>query len=597
MAAEVQSLQPLKLAAGPEAITADQRYWKGFRSQQLVPSPHSNPITHISFPPSPTDPLVTPPSDTFAVTSGSRVQIFSSKTRKLLKTITRFGYDDIAHSGEIRRDGRVLVAGGDSGAIQAFDTGSRAILKTWKEHKQPVWVTRWNPNDLTSIMSCSDDKTVRLWDLPSESSMTTFSGHQDYVRSGAFMPGQSSNLIVSGSYDQTVRLWDSRAPKRAVMTFKHAAAIESVLPMPSGTQVLASADNQISVLDLVAGKPLHLIKNHQKTVTSLCLANNGTRLVSGGLDGHVKVFETSAWNVVAGFKYPSPVLSLSVVGAGASREDRHLAVGMQSGLLSVRTRLSGEQKAAAREKEKEMQALVAGTIEEYDRKKAKKLRQGDKKALRGRDFTGEGADIVIDGNARGNIRNQSKWESALRNGKYALAVDMVLGATKFYNPNMLTLLTALRHRSAMRTAFKGRDETSLQPILRWVIKYIGHPRYIKLTSDVAMLLLDLYSEQAMDSPEIDDLLNQLHRKVRHCSELAQAAYSTQDLRPKASAEQHLAMHSQGSLRLQTTLRDEEHVDVGETPTRLKQAVSDEREVTQETEVLALWKLQKAWSLV
>ena len=193
-----------------------------------------------------------------------------------------------------------------------------------------------------------------------------------------------------------------------------------------------------------------------------------------------------------------------------------------------------------------MQALVAGTIEEYDRKKAKKLRQGDKKALRGRDFTGEGADIVIDGNARGNIRNQSKWESALRNGKYALAVDMVLGATvslaianaacigtnstqKFYNPNMLTLLTALRHRSAMRTAFKGRDETSLQPILRWVIKYIGHPRYIKLTSDVAMLLLDLYSEQTMDSPEIDDLLNQLHRKVRHCSELAQAAYSTQGM--------------------------------------------------------------------
>ncbi|KAG9711974.1 hypothetical protein KCU59_g21375, partial [Aureobasidium melanogenum] len=77
MAAEVQSLQPLKLAAGPEAITADQRYWKGFRSQQLVPSPHSNPITHISFPPLPTNPLVTPPSDTFAVTSGSRIQIFS----------------------------------------------------------------------------------------------------------------------------------------------------------------------------------------------------------------------------------------------------------------------------------------------------------------------------------------------------------------------------------------------------------------------------------------------------------------------------------------------------------------------------------------
>ena len=529
MAAEVQSLQPLKLATGPTPLTADQRYWRGFKNQQLVPSPSSNPITHISFPGLPSNPLATPPSDTFAVSSGSRVQIFSTKTRKLLKTITRFGYDDIAHSGEIRRDGRVLIAGGDSGAIQAFDTGSRAILKTWKEHKQPVWVTKWSPVELTAVMSCSDDRTVRLWDLPSDSSTTTFTGHQDYVRSGGFMPGQNSNLLYSGSYDQTVRLWDPRTPSKAVMTFKHAAAIESVLPMPSGTQLLASADNQISVLDLVAGKPIELLRNHQKTVTSLCLASNATRVVSGGLDGHVKVFETTGWNVVSGFKFPSPVLSLSVVGTGTSREDRHLVVGMQSGLMSIRTRLSGQQKVVAKEKEREMKALVDGTIDEYDKKKSKKLRQGDKKRVRGRDFTGEGADIVIDGNARGNIRNQSKWETALRKGQYALALDLVLNASTFYNPNMITLITALRHRSALRTALKGRDETSLVPIMKWLVKYVSHPRHIKTTSEVMLLVLDIYAEQFGDSPDIDKLFTQLQRRVRWCSEQAQQAQSTQGM--------------------------------------------------------------------
>jgi len=529
MAAEIQSLQPVKLEAGPAPMTPDQRYWSGFKNQLLVPSPSSNPITHISFPGLPSNPLSTPPSDTFAVTSGSRVQIFSTKTRKLLKTITRFGYDDVAHSGEIRRDGRVLIAGGDSGAIQAFDTGSRAILKTWKEHKQPVWVTKWSPAELTTVMSCSDDATVRLWDLPSETSTTTFNGHQDYVRCGAFMPGQNGNLLVSGSYDQTVRLWDPRTPAKAVMTFKHAAAIETVLPMPSGTQLLASADNQISVLDLIAGKPVELIRNHQKTVTSLCLASNATRLVSGGLDGHVKVFETASWNVVSGFKFPSPVLSLSLVGAGTNREDRHLAVGMQSGLLSIRTRLSGQQKIQAREKEREMKALVEGTIEDYDRKKAKKLRQGDKKALRGRDFTGEGADIVIDGNPRGNIKNQSKWESALRKGQYAQALDMVLNAPQFHNPNMVTLVTALRHRSALRTALKGRDETSIMPIMKWLVKYIGHPRYIKVTSEVTLLMIDLYADQFGDSPETEKLFAVLQNRVKQCAGWAQAAQSTQGM--------------------------------------------------------------------
>lgn len=424
----MQPLPVIKAAEGPAPITADQRYWKSFKSQALVPSPNSNPITHISFPQTSSNGLSTLSSpDTFAVTSGSRIQIFSSKSRKLLKTISRFGYDDVAHSAEIRRDGRIVLAGGDSGAIQAFDTGSRAILKTWKEHKQPVWTTKWSPTELTTLMSCSDDTTVRMWDLPSDQSVTTFVGHQDYVRSGAFMPGQSSSLVASGSYDQTVRLWDARSPGRAVMIFKHEAAVESVLPMPSGTVLLTSADDQISVLDLVAGRPMQVLKNHQKAVTSLCLASGGTRLVSGGLDGHVKVFETSSWNVVSGLKYPSPVLSLSVIASGAAHEDRHLAVGMQSGLLSLRTRLTGEKKVQEREKERVMKAMIDGTIADYDRKnKKKELRAGDKKRLRGRDFTGEGADIVIDGNARGKIRNNSKWETALRKGRYDVALDLVL---------------------------------------------------------------------------------------------------------------------------------------------------------------------------
>jgi len=312
------------------------------------------------------------------------------------------------------------------------------------------------------------------------------------------------------------------------MVFKHAAAIESVLPMPSGTTLLASADNQISVLDLVAARPVQMLKNHQKTVTSLCVASEGSRVVSGGLDGHVKVFETSGWTVIAGFKYPSPVLSVSVVGIGANREDRHLAVGMQSGLLSIRTRLSGQQKVLAREREREMKALEEGRIEEYDKKHGKK-RQGDKKRLRGNDFTGESADIVIEGNPRGKIRNQSKWESALRKGQYAQSMDLILTSPNFDQQNMLTLITALRHRSALRTALKGRDEASLQPVLRWLVKHINNPRHIKLTADVAFLVLDLYAEQMGDSPEVDNLMTQLHRRVRHCTDLAQQATSTQGM--------------------------------------------------------------------
>lgn len=422
-----------------------------------------------------------------------------------------------------------MVAGDESGAIQVFDINSRAILKTWKEHKQPVWTTKFSPVEPTTLMSASDDRTVRLWDLPSQESTTTFTGHQDYVRSGAFMPGQASDLLVSGSYDQTVKLWDPRAPVSAVMTFKHAAPVECVLPMPSGTTILAAADNQISVLDIVAARPMSVLKNHQKTVTSLCLASNNTRLVSGGLDGHLKVFETTAWNVVFGSKYSSPILSLCVISSGNGREDRHLAVGMQNGNLSIKTRLSGQQKVKEKARQKEMQALIEGRVEELDKKKAKKSK-GLQKRFRGQDFTGEGADIVIDGRTKGN-KKPKYWEDLLRKGKYAAAMDQVLAPEKGDQQlsEVVTLLTALRHRSATRTALSGRDDVSLQPIFKWVCTFITNPRYVNLSVDVSMLILDLYSSHMGESPRIDRLMARLHQTVRQEVERSEQAWQTEGM--------------------------------------------------------------------
>ena len=529
MAADVVPLQQLKLPHGPSPFTAEQRYWKSFKNQICHTSTAAWAIAHISFPAAgsvtPATAAATKQNDLFAVTSGPRVEVYSIRKRGPLKTIGRF--DAAARSGEIRSDSKVLVAGDDSGKMQVFDVAGNAravILKTWHIHKQPVWVTRWAPHDLTTLMSASDDTTVKLWDLPANEPLRSFSGHQDYVRSGAFLSGAgaNSNTLVSGSYDNTVKVWDARAPGGAVLTFKHAAPVEAVLPLPSGAAVLAAAGNTISVLDLVAAKPLQTITNHQKTVTSLCLASHGQRVVSGGLDGHVKVFETSSWNVVSSTKYPSPVLSLSVITAGAGEDDRHLVVGMQSGVLSIKTRLSGP--AAEREKERkaEMAARDAGTLDQFDAKKSKRKRQADsRKRL---DMVGEGVDVVIANEAKRN-KKETKWQKDLRQQRFGAALDAVLDPqARDHSPlAVLTLLVALRHRSATRAALENRDEVTVQPILKWIIIHIVDPRYATACVDVGLQLLDLYSEYVGGSAELAKSFLQLGRRVKTEYEKAQMA--------------------------------------------------------------------------
>jgi U3 small nucleolar RNA-associated protein 15 len=341
------------------------------------------------------------------------------------------------------------------------------------------------------------------------------------------MPGQGNNLLVSGSYDQTVKLWDPRVPSSAVMTFKHSAAVETVLCMPSGTTILAAAENQIAVLDVVAGRPLHMIKNHQKTVTALSLANDGERLVSGVLDRHMKVFETMGWNVVANSKYPSPILSLAVVASGPAREDKHVVVGMASGQLSIKTRLSGEQKVKERERQKQMEALLAGTADEQEKKLSKKRGRGWEKRLRGRDYAGDGADIIIEGDDRPKAKKPKDWEKELHKGRYRQALDLALdGHDKL---TIFTLLTTLRYRSALRASLENRDEGSIRPIFTWVHTNISNPTFGQICVEVAMNLMDLYSKHLGLSTEMAKMVAKLHNRVHEEVERAQQACMTKGM--------------------------------------------------------------------
>ncbi|KAK2015184.1 WD domain-containing protein [Colletotrichum eremochloae] len=523
MAAPVGPLPQVKLPSGPSPVTAEQRYWKSFKNQLQIPSPTSYPITHISS---------TSADGLFAVTTGTRVQLYSSRTRKLEKTITRFA--DVARSGSLRRDGRVLVAAEDTGRMQVFDTHSRSILKTWTNHRQPVWATRFSNTQPTTLLSASDDKTVRLWDLTANDPTHTFVGHADYVRCAEFFPATSpsgvSNMVVSGSYDSTVKIWDPRiGSNAAVMTFKHAAPVESVLPLSSGTTLLAASGPSVSVLDLVAARPIHQISNHQKTVTSLSLASNGTRLVTGGLDGHVKVFETTAWNVVSSTKYPSPILTLRVLSASDSPDhaDRHLVVGMQSGVLSIRTRLTGHEATRQKEREREMAALIAGTLDQHDR--VTKTRKRKAAAHRRLEALGEGqAEVIVAQDARVSRSKETAWQKALRHGRYASALDQVLDPqAKDHSPlAVLTLLMALRHRSAVRDALEGRDERTVQPVLKWTCNHIIDPRYVSVCVEVGLLLVELYAEYAAASAELFEGFRMLRRRVGYEVEKAQLACET-----------------------------------------------------------------------
>ena len=76
----------------------------------------------------------------------------------------------------------------------------------------------------------------------------------------------------------------------------------------------------------------------------------------------------------------------------------------------------------------------------------------------------------------------------------------------------------------MRTALKGRDELTLQPIIKWLVRNMSDPRHVQLVTDVAFVLLDLYGEEMGQSPEIDALVDRLRETVRREAGISQQAW-------------------------------------------------------------------------
>ncbi|GAA5877675.1 hypothetical protein JCM1840_004981 [Sporobolomyces johnsonii] len=501
-------------------------YWRSFKSPIFLKS--YAPITHIHF--SPSSP------HRYVVTSGTRLQIYSPKTNRVVKTISRF--KETATSGEIRTDGKLCIAGDEGGLVQVFDINSRAILRTIRAHKQAVHTTKFSPGAGTQILTTSSDTTVRLFDLATSAPLRTFSSHTDYVRTASFVPS-SPSLIFSGGYDSTVRLWDARVPDSegsgCVWVGRHGKPVDQVLVGEQGTMAISAGGPIMRVWDLLGASTsrsraasgfqpdpegdeggveeeeeevdtgtqycLKALSNHQKAITSLCWAeaeNGEKRVLSGGLDGLVKVYDPQEnWRVRHTMRYGGQVMSLAV-----SPNNSHIVAGLSDGSLSIRTRAGATRKAGVPIEQitPSYDAILAGAGHGGIVYKGKQAMEGMKA------FEGE---IKVGKERR---RKLTEWDRMLKNFRYGDALDSVL--RKDVTPaTTFALMEELIHRDGLPIALANRHDLSLEPVLSFLVKHITSPRYCVLAADVASVLIEIYTPTLGLSPLIDALFTRLRRKV------------------------------------------------------------------------------------
>ncbi|KAJ6305761.1 hypothetical protein OIU78_021151 [Salix suchowensis] len=120
----------------------------------------------------------------------------------------------------------------------------------------------------STLVSCSSDTTLKTWNCLSDGTCTkTLRQHSDYVTCLAAAE-KNSNIVASGGLGGEVFIWDMEAALTPV----------------------SNSSNSISVHTTQGYVPVGA-KGHKESVYALAMNDSGTRLVSGGTEKVVRVWD------------------------------------------------------------------------------------------------------------------------------------------------------------------------------------------------------------------------------------------------------------------------------------------------------------------
>ncbi|MFQ5463839.1 MAG: protein kinase, partial [Phycisphaerae bacterium] len=181
---------------------------------------------------------------------------------------------------ELRDIASMVAQGYEGDGSKRPGAPPRCLARLEGHERPPVCLTF--SRDGALLASGSDDKTIRLWDMDcaagggKDCEAAVLIGHSDHVGGIAFSP--SGNCLASASVDETIRLWDVPASIRQ-----------------------ADEDRRKGTPGASGGTRIGVLTGHTQSVLSVAYDATGTRLVSGGHDQLVRIWDVNEKALVCGY--------------------------------------------------------------------------------------------------------------------------------------------------------------------------------------------------------------------------------------------------------------------------------------------------------
>lgn len=212
------------------------------------------------------------------------------------------------------QNGKILTGASDK-CSKEYDLKTQRFLRSYVGHNHWVLCSRY-ASDTDMIASCSDDKTVRIWDSRVQENVHVFQTTNSGACKLAFNPSSSNPVLAVAMRSGSVRIYDLRlnhflqhyllhtAPNKEQLQHSTPSAnvntgCNSIAWHPSGAYLLTGgADNRLCIVDTLEGRPVYTLDDDESGVEgcggigAVAFSADGELFGAGGRM-YIKIWKTN----------------------------------------------------------------------------------------------------------------------------------------------------------------------------------------------------------------------------------------------------------------------------------------------------------------
>jgi WD40 repeat protein/beta-lactamase regulating signal transducer with metallopeptidase domain len=223
-------------------------------------------------------------------------------------------------------DGKRLVTGGDGGNLSLRTVDLSRRVPILQDRTGTLYTVAFR-RDGKMMATGGNDRTVRLWELPSGKLLRTLANRPIPMDGGeeqplpiwsvAFSPDGKLLASSSGTFGQKdqpgrIKVWDVNTGEElfALATDKHESLIVSVAFSPDG-KWLASAgwEGVVNIWKVDGFTHVTTLKANAKPVRSLAFHPKNGLLAAAGFDGTIRLYDSATWKETGKFTTDGPLIN------------------------------------------------------------------------------------------------------------------------------------------------------------------------------------------------------------------------------------------------------------------------------------------------